>query len=60
LEKCQHSNGQQPTRKGFGMELLTRLLPYDLDATTSVDFEKDGLRFQLQLPTEHLMENGEK
>ena len=42
------------------MELLTRILPYDLDAKTNVDFEDRGLRFQMELPTEHLVERGEK
>jgi len=50
----------KPSRHGFGMELLTRILPYDLDAKTNVDFEDRGLRFQMELPTEHLVERGEK
>lgn len=40
------SNGRQPKpkRHGFGMELLTRILPYDLEAKTSVEFLDGGLR----------------
>ena len=44
----------KPTRHGFGMELLTRILPYDLGAKTSVEFQDNGLRFQMDLPSEHL------
>jgi hypothetical protein len=36
------------------MELLTRLLPYDLGARTSVEFRDGGLRFEMDLPGEHL------
>jgi two-component sensor histidine kinase len=44
----------KPGREGFGMELLTRLLPYDLGARTSVEFRDGGLRFEMDLPGEHL------
>jgi len=37
-------------REGFGMELLRRTLPYDLDAETKFDLRPDGLRFELDLP----------
>src|SRR3712207_6991582 len=40
----------QPTRKGFGMELLTRFLPYDLNAETDLDFQGRGLAFEMRLP----------
>ena len=43
----------KPKRRGFGMELLTRTLPYDLDAKTDVLFEGTGLRFRMDLPIEH-------
>lgn len=39
----------KPERHGFGMELLTRILPYDLGANTSVEFRDDGLRFEMEL-----------
>jgi hypothetical protein len=48
----------EPTRHGFGMELLTRILPYDLGARTSVEFRGNGLRFQMALPSEHVAELG--
>jgi PAS domain S-box-containing protein len=37
-------------RQGFGMELLQRSLPYDLQAETSVDFQPDGLEFRMSMP----------
>jgi two-component system CheB/CheR fusion protein len=43
-----------PARHGFGMELLTRILPYDLDAKTKVEFEPEGLRFSMELPADTL------
>jgi two-component sensor histidine kinase len=46
----------KPRRKGFGIELLTRVLPYDLGATTRLDFAPDGISFTMQLPVEHLIE----
>jgi two-component system CheB/CheR fusion protein len=53
-----HANGPNgdPERHGFGMELLTRILPYDLGANTSVEFNDNGLRFQMDLPGDHLAE----
>jgi PAS domain S-box-containing protein len=39
-----------PERQGFGLELLTRTLPYDLRAETKVDFRREGLRFSMALP----------
>ncbi|MBV9881836.1 MAG: PAS domain-containing protein [Sphingomonadaceae bacterium] len=39
-----------PSREGFGIELLTRILPYELDAKTSVETRPDGLRFTLDMP----------
>ena len=46
----------QPNHHGFGMELLTRILPYDLGAKTSIEFRGNGLRFQMDLPSKHLAE----
>jgi hypothetical protein len=36
------------------MELLTRVLPYDLGAKTSIEFRDDGLSFEMELPADHL------
>jgi hypothetical protein len=41
------------------MELLTRVLPYDLGAKTSIEFRDNGLRFQLDLPGEHIWNEAE-
>ena len=45
-------------REGFGMELLKRILPYDLGAKTDVDFGNDGIRFAMQLPINHVIDAG--
>ncbi len=56
FEWVEKANGKiaEPTRRGFGMELLTRLLPYDLGAKTKVEFPQTGLRFMMELPVEHV------
>jgi two-component system, chemotaxis family, CheB/CheR fusion protein len=38
------------SRRGYGRELLEQALPYQLDATTKLEFAPDGLRFRLVLP----------
>lgn len=40
----------EPARRGFGLELLQRSLPYDLDAETEVEFRPHGLHFELRMP----------
>ena len=37
-------------KEGFGMELLRKMLPYDLGAETAVDFGERGLRFRMRMP----------
>ena len=39
-----------PSREGFGMELLTRLLTYQAKAKVDLSFEADGLRVEVALP----------
>lgn len=56
LEKSGDGPIPEPVRHGFGMELLTRFLPYDLGAKTSVEFHSDGLTFAMQLPVSHVIE----
>lgn len=56
LESGSHGRLRKPTRHGFGMELLTRVLPYDLEAETNVEFLDEGLRFTMDLPGEHVRE----
>lgn len=40
----------EPERKGFGLELLSTTLPYDLRARTEVEFRPQGLRFTMTMP----------
>lgn len=40
----------QPTREGFGHEMLLRTLPYDLQAKTRIEFTNDGIRFSMRMP----------
>jgi two-component sensor histidine kinase len=39
-----------PRRRGFGHELIERTLPYELAATTSIDFLPGGIRCAVTLP----------
>lgn len=39
-----------PARQGFGLELLERTLPYELDAESAIEFRPQGLRFTLSMP----------
>jgi two-component system CheB/CheR fusion protein len=41
----------QPQHKGFGHELLERMLPYELGARTTIDFSSDGARVELMIPS---------
>lgn len=40
----------RPARTGFGRELLERGLPFELGATTSVDFARGGVKALIELP----------
>lgn len=40
----------EPSHEGFGLELLRRVIPYELSAETEVDFRPKGLRFTLSMP----------
>ena len=48
-------NVEAPRSDGFGMELLLRSLPYDLDAQTEAEFGPDGLTFTLTAPARLLL-----
>ena len=50
IEVKEKLNGTQPSRRGFGMELLERTLNYELKATTTLDFGDRGLRCRIELP----------
>jgi two-component system, chemotaxis family, CheB/CheR fusion protein len=40
----------QPTRRGFGRELLEQGLPYELGAATSLEFAPGGVRCSIEIP----------
>ena len=39
-----------PTRRGYGSELITQALPYQLQAETALAFTPDGVRCRITLP----------
>ena len=42
--------GSQPRRKGYGMELIQRALPYQLNAKTDLQFGAHGVRCLIAVP----------
>lgn len=40
----------QPSRKGFGMELIQSAAPYELEGTSEIEFRPQGLRAKFWLP----------
>jgi two-component system CheB/CheR fusion protein len=42
--------GAAPRRRGFGHELIERTLPYELSATTSIDFRPGGIVCSVAMP----------
>jgi two-component system CheB/CheR fusion protein len=48
------SGVKKPKHQGFGMELLTRMLPYDLAAKTAIAFDPEGFEFTMELPAKHV------
>lgn len=51
---------REPKREGFGMELLLRSLPYDLDAETKAEFGPDGISFTMSIPSAALLAEARK
>jgi two-component system, chemotaxis family, CheB/CheR fusion protein len=45
--------GISPASKGFGMELIESMLPYELDAGTRVSWLEPGARIEIEIPTNH-------
>jgi two-component sensor histidine kinase len=45
------SNGEPPLRRGFGWELFERMLPYELNARTTFEFSREGLRARFLIPS---------
>jgi two-component system, chemotaxis family, CheB/CheR fusion protein len=39
-----------PQRRGFGQELIERVLPYELSARTALTFAPGGVRCEIELP----------
>ena len=39
-----------PRRRGYGTELIERLLPYDLGAETRLEFGTDGVHCTITVP----------
>ena len=54
IERGANGKIAEPERKGFGIELLTRILPYDLGAKTNLEFRPNGLRFSMSMPADNL------
>ena len=42
--------GGPPARQGYGSELITRALPYQMGAETALEFTPDGVRCSIALP----------
>jgi len=42
--------GLAPVRKGFGTELITRRMPYELNGGAELDLQRGGLRAHLEFP----------
>jgi two-component sensor histidine kinase len=40
----------EPARQGFGMQVLTGMLSYELNARVDLAFEEDGLRCAIRFP----------
>jgi two-component system CheB/CheR fusion protein len=43
-------HGSPPAVKGFGMELIESMLPYELDAGTRVSWLEPGARVEIEIP----------
>ncbi len=52
--------GGPPPRRGFGSELITEALPYQLDADTELAFTTDGVRCRITLPAEAFRAGGKQ
>ena len=58
IERAPNGKVAEPATNGFGIELLTRILPYDLGAKTNIEFGSNGLRFVMDMPLENVVLNG--
>ena len=46
------AGGKQPTRRGFGLTMIEKAIPYECGGEAKVQFEDDGIKVKLWLPTE--------
>jgi two-component sensor histidine kinase len=44
---------EPPASKGFGMELIESMLPYELDAGARVSWVAPGARVEIEIPADH-------
>jgi two-component system CheB/CheR fusion protein len=49
----------EPTRRGFGTELLQRQLRYELNGNATMDFKRDGLQVVLEIPVHGSIAGGD-
>jgi len=47
------ARGNPPASKGFGLELVESMLPYELDAGTRVSWLEPGARVEIEIPANH-------
>jgi two-component sensor histidine kinase len=50
IESGVELKNEVPEREGFGSELLTKTLAYDLNASVERAFERDGIRYDIRIP----------
>jgi two-component system CheB/CheR fusion protein len=50
IERGSSKQGHPPTDNGFGLELLEKTLPYELDACTRVEWHEHGTQVEILLP----------
>lgn len=46
---------QSPKHRGFGFLVITELAAQALQAAAKIDFSTDGVRWQLDFPTSHVL-----
>jgi len=47
---CSSKKSGVPRRRGYGTELIQRLLPYDLGAETRLEFGPEGVHRKIAVP----------
>ena len=51
-----NSKVEPPSRNGFGMTLIQRIIPHELGGEVKVDFQPDGLQVSLTIPARFISE----